>query len=329
MGVDVMMSAYNFEPQYRITMLMREDWTKATCAPPAVKGLVWFTDGSKMREGTGAGVYGQLVRRRLSFSLGRYATVFQEEIYAILAYASEIKSQNRPEKYVSICSDSLTALKALKAVRTTSPLVHQCQKALNDISIRHVVGLFWVPGHAGIRGNEIANGLARGGTALRFLGPEPALGVSRRDLQKRLGQWLANQHEAQWRGLGDTQRQAREFISGPSLGTRAKFMTFNRIQSRVVTGLLTGHNTLRRHLYLLGLLDSPLCRKCGVGEETSAHILCECEALASLRHAYLGSFFLEPGDIRCLGLGAICNYSKVAGLPRFDMGHKGPVLIKA
>jgi len=42
----------------------------------------------------------------------------------------------------------------------------------------------------------------------------------------------------------------------------------------------------------LGLLDSPLCRKCGVGEETSADILCECEALASLRHTYLGSFFL-------------------------------------
>jgi len=92
-------------------------------------------------------------------------------------------------------------------------------------------------------------------------------------------------------------------------------MTFNRIQSRVVTGLLTGHNTLRRHLYLLGLFDSPLCRKCGVGEETLAHILCECEALASFRHAYLGSFFLEPEDIRSLGLGAIWNYSKVTGLP--------------
>ena len=74
--------------------------------------------------------------------------------------------------------------------------------------------------------------------------------------------------------LGDTQRQARELISGPSLGSGAKFMTFNRFQSRVVTGLLTGHNTLRRHLHLLGLHDSPLCRKCGVREETSAHILC-------------------------------------------------------
>ena len=92
-------------------------------------------------------------------------------------------------------------------------------------------------------------------------------------------------------------------------------MTFNMTQSRVVTGLLTGHNTLRRHLYLLELLDSPLCRKCGLGEETSAHILCECEASASLRHAYLGSFFLEPEDIRNLGLEAIWSYSKAAGLP--------------
>ena len=119
-------------------------------------------------------------------------------------------------------------------------------------------------------------------------------------------------------------RQARELISGPSLGTRAKFLNFNRIQSRVVTGLLTGHNTLRRHLHLLGLHDSPLCRKCGVRKETSAHILCECEALASLRHAYLGSF-LEPEDTRSLGLGAIWNCSKATGLPQFDMGHKGPV----
>jgi len=143
---------------------------------------------------------------------------------------------------------------------------------------------------------------------------------------ERLGRWLANQHGAQWQGLGDTQRQSGKFISIRSLGTRAKFMTFNRIQSRVVSGLLMGHNTLRRHLYLLGLHDSPLCRKCGVGEETSAHILCECEALASFRHAYLGCFFLEPEDIRSLGLGAIWIYSKVAGLPWFDMGHKGPVI---
>jgi hypothetical protein len=58
----------------------------------------------------------------------------------------------------------------------------------------------------------------------------------------------------------------------------------------------------------------------------SAHILCECEALASLRHAYLGSLFLEPKDIQSISLGAIWSFSKASGLPWLDMGHKGPAL---
>jgi len=92
---------------------------------------------------------------------------------------------------VSICPDSQAALKALKAVRT-SPFVHQCQRALNDICTRHVVGLFWVPGHAGIRGNEIADKHARGGSAMWFLGSEPALGVSGGIYKRNPVGWLTN-----------------------------------------------------------------------------------------------------------------------------------------
>jgi ribonuclease HI len=58
--------------------------------------------------------------------------------------------------------DSQAALKALQAAKTTSPLVWQCQRVLNNISTYHFVGLFWVPGHSRIRGNEIADELARG-----------------------------------------------------------------------------------------------------------------------------------------------------------------------
>jgi ribonuclease HI len=68
---------------------------------------------------------------------------------------------------------------ALQAVRTTSPLVQQCQKAMNDISARNAVGLYWVPGRAGVQGNEIADEFARVGSNLKFVGPEPTLGVSR------------------------------------------------------------------------------------------------------------------------------------------------------
>jgi hypothetical protein len=79
------------------------------------------------------------------------------------------------------------------------------------------------------------------------------------------------------------------------------------------------------------LSDSPLCRRCGTEDEILAHILCECEALASLRHAYLGSLFLDPEDIKRLNLGVIWNFSKGTGLPSTDIklrSTKG-LLIKA
>jgi ribonuclease HI len=118
-----------------------------------------------------------LSNRRLSIPLDKHATVFQAEVYTILACAHEIEAQDWPEKYVNICFDSQAALKVLQAAKTTSPLVCQCQQT-NDISAQHAVRLYWVPGRDGVRGNKIADRLARSGSGQCFIGPEPFLGVS-------------------------------------------------------------------------------------------------------------------------------------------------------
>jgi hypothetical protein len=145
-----------------------------------------------------------------------------------------------------------------------------------------------------VRDNETADGLARNGSASDFVGPEPALGISRQDSRSGIN-----------RSRADIRVQSGHLI---------RLLSLTRAQSRVVTGLLTGHNTLHRHLHLMGLTDSPLYRKCGAEDETSAHILCRCEALASIRQAHLGSF-LEPVDVKSQTLGAIWRFSKAAGLP--------------
>jgi hypothetical protein len=103
-------------------------------------------------------------------------------------------------------------------------------------------------------------------------------------------------------------------ISDLNLATRAQLWSFNRTKSRAVTGLLTGYNTLRRHLCIMGLSNNPICRKCGTEEETSVHILCACEAFASLRLTYLGSFFVDHEDVRKVSMGAIWNFGKGTGL---------------
>jgi hypothetical protein len=79
----------------------------------------------------------------------------------------------------------------------------------------------------------------------------------------------------------------------------------------------------------MGLRNSPLCRKCGAEDETSVHILCRCEALASSRRTYLGSFVLEPRDIHHVSLGAIWRFGRAVGLPwENEWGTKGRIHIR-
>jgi len=114
---------------------------------------------------------------------------------------------------------------------------------MNDISTRHTAGLFWVPGRSGVQGNKIADKLPRDDTVKKFVKHEPVLGDS------------------------------------PETGSKIDFGSYSNckdqtyvLQSRVVTGLRTGNRTLRRHLYLMGLTNSPLCRRCEAeGRNLSPH----------------------------------------------------------
>jgi hypothetical protein len=64
--------------------------------------------------------------------------------------------------------------------------------------------------------------------------------------------------------------------------------------SSLVTGRLTGSDTLRWRRLHKGLTDSRLCRRCEAHDETSAHVLCRCEALTT-QTSRLGAF--KPRDI--------------------------------
>ena len=52
----------------------------------------------------------------------------------------------------------------------------------------------------------------------------------------------------------------------------------------------------------MGLTESPLRSKCGAHKENSGHVLRTCGALVTLRYHYLGSFSLDPEDVRNMAL---------------------------
>jgi len=107
-------------------------------------------------------------------------------------------------------------------------------------------------------------------------------GVWKQNIRRKIKRWMNNQHLVMRCGPCSTQRQSREFISGLNLVTRARLLSFNRTQSRVVIGLLTGHNTLRRHLpYILECNPHPYYSFRGLKSRMRIRIACGLDSRSS------------------------------------------------
>jgi hypothetical protein len=99
----------------------------------APDGFVFFTDGSFGR--AGAGVFSEILNVRKSYTMGSHATVFQSEVYAILACLEYCISKGIVNRAISICSDGRAALLALKSYAVSSRVVLQCRNFLQELAL--------------------------------------------------------------------------------------------------------------------------------------------------------------------------------------------------
>ena len=112
---------YLFDKKYKVSLSTIEDW-KVSRAHLPDDGDNWFADGSKNREGAGAGFYTKNSNISLVVPLGSHSTVLQTEIAAILQYACVARNYGRGRN-IRICSDSRAAITTLGKSVTTSTLV--------------------------------------------------------------------------------------------------------------------------------------------------------------------------------------------------------------
>ena len=133
--------------------------------------IVCYTDGSKLNGKAGAGVI--ILKGNetitLKFPLGRMATVFQAEVYAIQQAASKMLDMDCQS--ITILSDSRAALMAIDNCLVRSSLVWDTIQKLNELAVNRKVVLRWVKAHVGIKGNESADAAAKEGTEGGFIGP--------------------------------------------------------------------------------------------------------------------------------------------------------------
>jgi len=110
----------------------------------------------------------------------------------------------------------------------------------------------------GIGGNELAGLLARQGSLLPLTGFECAFGISSKVAMGVLRDWTCSKLEERWQSTNG-QLQAKGFLKGPYTNRAGDLLSLIRIQLRIMVGLLTGHCTLCRYLFELGLVDIPGC----------------------------------------------------------------------
>jgi hypothetical protein len=111
------------------------------------------------------------------------------------------------------------------------------------------------------------------------------------------------------------QRYAKKIINKSSNKLTSDLLILSRNQMRLVVGLLTGHCHLRKHVHILGIYkEEPVCRKCGMGEETAHHILFECEALARIRYSVLTPSGFELETIHQEPIKTLLELIKKAGI---------------
>jgi hypothetical protein len=79
MGSHKIILRHVYDKPFMIRFPDRSEW-KQGFQPERKRGLIWYTDGSKTKKGTGAGVYCHGTRWKLTFSLGQYTIVFHEEV---------------------------------------------------------------------------------------------------------------------------------------------------------------------------------------------------------------------------------------------------------
>ncbi|XP_055856174.1 uncharacterized protein LOC129919340 [Episyrphus balteatus] len=288
----------DFNKKISILIPERKGWDHNSLI--SKQGIPFYTDGSKMESGTGAGVFCKPLNIRESFRLPDDCSVFQAEIFAIEKAAELVLKEKLISSEITFFVDSQAAIKALDSETIRSKAVLNCRKRINSICYTNQVKLCWVPGHSKIEGNEIVDELARLGSASNenisiqlAKGPDIPIGV----LKRRIDLLTREQINNTWKTRDDCIISRSLWPKTNEKETRY-LLSLSKKNIRVLIGVLTGHCAIGTMAIRMGVFAPDFCRSCQDVEEIESikHLLCECPNLQTNRLRFFGTRFVEELD---------------------------------
>ena len=246
-----------------------------------------YTDGSvrgTMRQG-GSGVFVERIdgtTAQISLPAGNAQTSCAAEGKAILlALKTMNQSSNTVGKNVVILTDCDDLLQTIE-----DPQCAESRDIIECIgSTFNKVTFQWIPGHVGIKGNTIADRLAKEAATQE----QPQTPISFQQQKSIIKQTF----KLDWQN------------KHPDYNKHDNIFSLKRSSQVTIFRLRTGHNQMRQHLYTkLGVGDSPYC-PCNTGLENTGHVLMDCPLYQVQRSKHWPSettlhtkLYGEPDDLK-------------------------------
>jgi len=231
-----------------------------------------YTDGSKNDVGVGSGIAifsDSHLKTTLKYRLHEQCTNNQAEQMAILKALEHIQHMKVAEKTALVYTDSRITIQLLQNHNRHLHLIDQIRNKVIDMEQQEwKVEFRWIKAHAGHRGNEMADQLAK----------EAARSKTIKECYNRvpksvvLGD-LREQSVLQWQS--EWERTTKGLITKsffPKIGDRLK-LRINTTPN--FTTIITGHGNIRTYLNKYKIIDNPIC-PCNDGEQSVDHIIYEC-----------------------------------------------------
>ena len=184
-------------------------------------------------------------------------------------------------KNFTIYTDSKSSLQAIQIPNSKHEIVRQIQSLLFTLFCNNNKILFcWIPGHCGIKGNEIADKEAKIAANNPRICLKP---ISTSDMKIV----IKNQVYSFWKTFWNSQSQNKLRNIGTQIGYQSFSHFPNRLEEIKFTRIRLGHTKIT-HSFILKNEDPTLCTVCQV-RISVIHILLICPRFYHERIKYFGN----------------------------------------